>query len=642
MFAVTVNRQLSTANCQPSTVNRQPKNMKALKSLILLLLMSSYSISQNTPLVEPPFWWTNMKVGEVQLLVHADGIAYTSARMTYPGVELLKVNKTDNPDYLFLDILISEDAEPGVFRIDFDRDEDTRFTYKYELKARKEGSAGRQGFGPEDAIYLIMPDRFANGNTENDDMPGMLEKSNRNDPDGRHGGDLTGITNQLEYFKRMGYTAIWLNPVLENNNPKYSYHGYAITDFYKLDSRFGTNKQYVRFVDQCHESNMKVIMDMVFNHCSYRHWWMDNLPSEDWVHQWPEFTPSNFRAPVNSDPYASDFDKVKMLNGWFDKNMPDLNQQNEFLANYLIQNSIWWVEYAGLDGIRMDTYPYSDQEFMKTWMKRMHYEYPDFNIVGEAWLQKEAITAYYSGSETERFGYNSHLPSVTDFPLHYGIEKAFHEDETWTEGMARLYYVLAQDFLYDDAYTNVIFADNHDLSRYYTVMGRDLDKYKMGIAFLLTVRGIPMVYYGTEILMEGEEHMGHGYIREDFPGGWPGDEVDAFISKGLTDEQVEASSFLQNLLNWRLHKKAIHKGKLIHFIPESGIYVYFRLYEQEAVMVVLNNNDSQKQMPELGRFDECLSGNRKAFDVIGQVHVENIQDVTLAPKSALIFEITND
>ncbi len=613
--------------------------MRYLQFLILLVLIPIHMRAQEVPLLEPPFWWTDMKVPEVQLLVHAEGIAYTAPRLVYPGVQLAKVNKTGNPDYLFLDLIISEETNPGTFRIDFDRDENLRFTYDYELKARTPESATRKGFGPEDVIYLIMPDRFANGNPENDDMPGMLEKADRSNPDGRHGGDLQGIMNQVEYFWWMGYSAIWLNPLLENNNPKYSYHGYAITDFYKLDPRFGTNEQYLQFVDHCHKSQIKVIMDMVFNHCGLGHWWMENLPSEDWVHQWPEFTRTNYRAPVNSDPHASEYDFRKMQDGWFDSSMPDLNQKNKFLANYLIQNSIWWVEYTGLDGIRMDTYPYSDQKFMARWIKRIMKEYPNFNVVGEAWLQKEAITAYYAGSESERFGYNSFLPSVTDFPIYFAMQKAFHEDESWTEGMARLYYVLAQDFLYDDPLTNVIFADNHDLSRFYTAMGEDLDKYKMGMVFLMTTRGIPMVYYGTEILMTGEENKGHGYIREDFPGGWQGDDVNAIGRRGLNDDQREAQDFLQKLMLWRLHKTAIHKGELVHFIPESGVYVYFRIYEEETVMVVLNNNNDLRQMPPLGRFDECLKAKRKAYEVITQTEIEDIKEISLPPKSAMILEI---
>ncbi|MCK4568981.1 MAG: glycoside hydrolase family 13 protein [Bacteroidales bacterium] len=613
--------------------------MKTFLYFVLLTLFSIFANGQKTPLVEPPFWWTGMKVTELQLMVYAEGIAYTAPRLVYPGVHLIKVSKTGNPDYLFLDLQIDQDAGPGIMRIDFDRDEDVRYVYEYELKERISGSAERIGFGPDDVILLVMPDRFSNGDPANDNMPGMLEKADRNNPDGRHGGDIKGVADHLAYIDEMGFTAIWLNPVLENNNPKYSYHGYAITDFYKVDPRFGTNTDYIHFVRDCHELGIRVIMDMVFNHCGYGHWWMENLPSEDWINQWPEFTRSNFRSPVNSDPHAAEFDKTKMQNGWFDTNMPDLNQGNEFMANYLIQNSIWWVEFAGLDGIRMDTYPYSDQEFMTRWMKRMRFEYPDFNIVGEAWLQKEAITAYYAESENERFGYNSHLPSVTDFPLHFAADKAFHERETWTEGMARLYYVLAQDFLYDNPYTNVIFPDNHDLSRYYTLMGEDMNKYKMGLAFFYTTRGIPMVYYGTEVLMEGEEHKGHGYIRRDFPGGWDEDEVNAFTGDGLSADQLEAQQYVKLLQNWRKQATVLHDGKLVHFIPEGGIYVYFRLNDTETLMVVLNNNDKPVKMPALDRFDECLKGERKAFEVTRQMKIEDISTILVPSKSSLILEI---
>ncbi len=613
--------------------------MRALKYLIFLLLLSTAAIAQETPKVEPPFWWTGMKVQELQLMVHAEGIGYTAPHLALKGVELLGVAKAANPDYLFLTLRISEDASPGSFRIDFDRDEQTRYSYDYELKSRREGSAERKGFGPEDIILLAMPDRFSNGDPSNDDVPGMLEKSDRANSDGRHGGDLKGISDHIDYVDEMGFTAIWLNPVLENNNPAYSYHGYAITDFYKIDPRFGTNEDYVEFVNYCHKKNIKVIKDMAFNHCGEGHWWMDDLPFEDWIHEWPEFTRSNFRAPVNSDPHASSFDKRKMKQGWFDTNMPDLNQLNIYLRTYLVQNSIWWVEYADLDGIRMDTYPYSDQRFMQEWMKRMRMEYPDFNILGETWLQKESITAYYAESENERFGYNSYVPSVTDFPLHYAVDKAVHEEESWTEGMARIYYVLAQDFLYDHPQTNVIFPDNHDLSRFFSVMQEDLDKYKMALAFYYTTRGIPMIYYGTEILMTGEEHHGHGYIREDFPGGWDGDTVNAFTGEGLRTDQLEAQEYVKRLQNWRNNSTDIIEGRLIHFIPEDGIYVYFRIAEIGKIMVVMNNNGQEKIMPSLDRFEECLSGNRKAFEVTTQTNVGDISTLSIPAKTSLILEI---
>lgn len=597
------------------------------------------SSAQDTPNIEPPSWWTDMEVSELQLMVHAEGIAHTFPRVRHGGVELTGVDRTENPDYLFISLYIGDEAEAGTMRIDFERDEDVRYTYNFEFNARKKGSKSRIGFGPEDVILLAMPDRYANGNPSNDDMPGMHEIADRTNPDGRHGGDLQGIADNLDYIDEMGFTAIWLNPVLENNNPKYSYHGYAITDFYEIDPRFGTNEDYLRFVQECHQKDIKVIMDMVFNHCGHGHWWMESLPAEDWIHQWPEFTRSNFRAPVNSDPHASELDKKKMQQGWFDSNMPDLNQNNEFLANYLIQNSIWWIEFAGLDGIRMDTYPYSDQAFMQQWMKRILQEYPNFNIIGETWLQKEAITAYYAGSETERFGYNSHVPSVTDFPLHYAVDKAFHEEESWTDGMARLYYVLAQDFLYDNPYSNIIFPDNHDLDRYFTVMGEDMDKYKIGLIYYYTTRGNPVVYYGTEILMTGREHEGHGYIREDFPGGWKGDSINAFRTIGLTKEQMEAQAFVKQLQNWRKSAEVIHKGALTHFIPEDGVYVYFRIYKEDICMIVMNNNDKASVMPDPARFEECLDGRRQAYEVIRHNHYTDITGLEIPAKSALILEI---
>jgi glycosidase len=412
---------------------------------------------------------------------------------------------------------------------------------------REEGASERKGFDKTDVVYLIMPDRFANGDPSNDDMPGMLEKADRNNTDGRHGGDIKGISSHLDYIADLGVSAIWMNPLLENNNPEYSYHGYAITDFYNVDARFGTNEDYVNLVKSSHEKGLKVIMDMVFNHASIYNWLIEDLPSEDWIHQFSEYTRSNFRGSTIMDPHASDYDREKFLTGWFDHHMADLNQKNKLFANYLIQNSVWWIEYSGIDGIRIDTQPYSCKEFVTEWSSRVFQEYPEFNVVGEAWQQKESITAYFQKDAPNRDGYNSGIPSVTDFPMYFAMSKAFNERDGWTEGLAQIYYVLAQDFLYAAPEENLIFCDNHDLDRIYSSLGKNFSKWEMAMATLMTMRGIPMIYYGTEILMTGNAGDGHGFIRKDFPGGWPDDKTDAFTKEGRSKQQNEAFSFLQNL-----------------------------------------------------------------------------------------------
>jgi len=581
---------------------------------------------------------------QLQLLVYGDELSELNVLINNPLVKLKEVHTVENPNYLFIDLEITTEGlsakqQSHYFDIIFEYQREVVATHRYELKPRKEGSAEREGFDNSDVIYLLMPDRFANGDPSNDNHPQMLEKVERSNPNGRHGGDIAGILERLDYLEESGVSALWINPLLENNMEAYSYHGYAITDFYRVDPRFGTNEDYLELVEKCHDRGIKVIMDQVFNHCGSNHWWIKDIPSEDWVHQFPEYTPSNYRGETIMDPYASEKDKKRMLRGWFDRTMPDMNQNNPFLANYLIQNSIWWVEHAGLNGIRMDTYPYSYADFMKRWVKRMDAEYPNFRILGEAWLQKEAHTAYFLRDTLQRFGYNTHLNTVTDFPMHYALAEAFNEEDSWTEGLARLYYTLTQDYLYSDAMNTVVFADNHDLSRYFTLVHEDLDKWKMGMAFLYTTRGIPMIYYGTEILMTGEESEGHGYIREDFPGGWPGDTVDAFTAGGRTDLQNEAFNYLRALINWRKTKEVIHSGSLMHFIPDDGLYVYFRYNDDDAVMVVMNNNESDPRTAELSDFDEITGQYSVMKDIMTgkEKPLEGI--LTVEAKSVLIFDL---
>jgi glycosidase len=602
------------------------------------LLISFNAFSQeNTLRVDPPFWWTGMQNPSLQLMFYGNDIAQATPIVNYPGVLLKKATRLGNDNYLILDLEISKDTKPGTIPIVFEYQREILFKVDYLLKSRDNGSKDRIGFGKEDVIYLIMPDRFSNGDPGNDNAAGMLELSDPSNPDGRHGGDLKGIRDKLSFLADFGVTAVWLNPVQENNMPVYSYHGYAITDFYRVDPRFGTNDDYKALADECHDKGMKVIMDMVFNHCGSNHLWIKDMPAENWVHQFPEFTRSNFRSETAMDPYASDFDRDRMMMGWFDKPMPDLNQHNEILAEYLIQNSIWWVEFAGLDGIRMDTYPYSYKDFMAEWMNRMLLEYPRFNVVGETWLQKETHTAYWQDKSPVSGHYKSSLPSVTDFPMHYALKDAFTEQDGWTSGLSRLYYVLSQDFIYADPFRNVIFADNHDLTRFYTSIGEDYNKFRMAMAMLLTTRGIPMIYYGTEYLMTGEEHKGHGYIREDYPVGSWQMTVDSQQS-AVGGQQEGAFLYLKTLLNWRKGAAVIHHGKLKQFVPQDGIYVYFRYLEDDAVMVVINKNKEEKQL-ELARFREVLKNHKEGKDVATGMKLVMESSMTISPETALIIEL---
>ncbi len=614
-----------------------------VKILFLAVWVSLAAVAQDEEIkvqkIEPPFWWAGMENPSLQLLVYGPDISLTEPTISYEGMEISDIITTENPNYLFINLVLEDNIKPGTVSIKFNYDGEEIQTWPYQIRERKEGSADRKGFDKTDAIYLLMPDRFANGNPDNDSKPGMLEKANRENPNGRHGGDIQGISEHLDYIAGLGFSALWINPLVENNNPEYSYHGYAITDFYKIDPRFGTNTDYVNLVDKAHQKDIKVIIDMVFNHCSIYHWFIQDLPDADWIHQFDEFTRSNFRASTIMDPYASDYDLNKMLTGWFDKQMADLDQRNPLLATYLIQNSIWWIEYAGIDGIRVDTQPYSYKEFISEWAKAIFLEYPDFSIVGEAWLQKEAFTAYFEAETPNRDGYDSNIPSVTDFPLNMALNKAFVEKDSWTEGLARIYYVLAQDFLYANPDNNLIFLDNHDLTRFYSNMNQDFAAWKMGVAALLTLRGIPSVYYGTELLMTGKEHEGHGFIRQDFPGGWPSDERNAFTQEGRTEAENQAYNYIKKLISWRKTQPAVLSGKLKHFVPDNNTYVFFRYNAKSSIMIAFNNSKNELKALGADRFRECLQGYSYATNVITGETVHYLDSFTLAPKSVLILEL---
>lgn len=610
----------------------------AMPLVAVLMVILNIGQAQTTNIeVEPPFWWTDMQHTSLQLMVHGNHIANTRASINYPGLQLKQQIAVENPNYLFLNLEIDPMAQPGNIEIEFADDGNKVASYTYPLLKRRDGSSQRQGFNSSDVIYLLMPDRFANGDPTNDNMPGMLEKANRKNPDGRHGGDLKGIADRIDYFNQLGVTALWLNPVLENNMPAYSYHGYAITDFYRVDPRIGTNEDYVAFVQNAHGHALKVVMDMVFNHYGTGHQWTKDLPMADWVNVWPEFTRSNYRGGTISDPYAADFDQQKMLKGWFDGSMADLNQTNEFVANYLIQNSIWWIEYADLDGIRMDTYPYSDRDFMKKWMHVVKTEYPNFSVVGEVWLNSTPQVAYWQ--ENGQGDFNSELNYVMDFPLKYAIGKALTEDNGWSSGMAALYESLGLDFLYTHPEQIMTFLDNHDMDRIYNTLRGDLNKLEMAASFLLTTRGVPQLQYGTEILTPGWEHEGHGKMRSDFPGGWKNDAHNAFTSEGRSTEQNRFWNHLRLLLHWRKDHPVIHHGKLKHYIPEDGVYVYFRYTDDAAIMVLLNNHDKEKTILTK-RFSENLNGYKTGSDIVHRTYFESLHQISIPAMSARIIELS--
>jgi glycosidase len=614
--------------------------MKTIGSLLAILLLCQGALSQNLERVEPPFWWAGMKHPTLQLLVYGEGIGQTLPSLDYPGVRIVDVHKVENPNYLFVNLELWEHVQPGSFEIVFQNEGKAPITYPYELKERAPGSAKRAGFDAADVMYLITPDRFANGNPDNDKVKGMREGPNRRDHYGRHGGDIQGLSDHLDYIADMGFTAIWLNPILENDMPRQSYHGYATTDYYKVDPRYGSNEEYVALAEAAQEKGIKMIMDMIANHCGSEHWWMKDPPLSDWINYEGNYVGTNHRRTTHQDPHAPESEKRGMVDGWFVSAMPDLNQRNPYMAEYLIQNSIWWVEYAHLAGIRQDTYPYPDADFMSDWTCRILKEYPHLNIVGEEWSPSPAIVSYWQQGKQNPNGYTSCLPSVMDFPLNIVLADAlqYNGGPNHGQGWGQVYEILAHDFLYPDPYNLVIMPDNHDMSRIYTQLDEDYELYQLAIMFYLTTRGIPQIYYGTEILMSHPGTTGHGEIRSDFPGGWRGDKVNGFDGKGLTAQQKEAQENMKTLLNWRKNSSVVHQGKLMHYAPENDVYVYFRYTEDEAVMVALSRNQKEVEL-DLSRFAERLDGFATGVDVLRKVSFDLSAPLKVPARSGLILEL---
>jgi len=615
---------------------------KLLLTSILLMLLQTFNSFAQINHIEPLNWWVGMKNANLQLLINGNDIGNTIPEINYTGVTLKKINKADSKNYLFLDLIISEKTKPGAFTINFKKENKIVYTYKYNLLLRDPNASQIKGFNSSDVIYLIMSDRFANGDTSNDVVKGMKEsKIDRSFPGGRHGGDIRGIINQLDYIKDMGFTAIWPTPMLENDMPRYSYHGYAITNHYKVDPRFGTLDEYKELSIKANQKGIKLIFDEVINHTGIGYWWMNDLPFKKWVNYPDKYTPTNHKRTVNQDMYAANYDIDLWKNGWFDKNMADMNGQNQFMANYLIQSTIWWIETLHLGGVRQDTYGYSDKTFLKNWSCQIMNEYPNFNMVGEEWSTNPLITSYWQQGKINKDGYTSCLKSIMDFPIQEALIKALNEkeDRNGAFDLSRLYDALSNDFGYADPNNILIFGDNHDMDRLYMQLNNDPELVQMALTYLLTIRGIPQIFYGTEILMDNTgHHKNDGLIRSDFPGGWINDSVNAFTGNGLSIEQKKNQLFLKQLLNWRKNNSVISNGKTLHFVPSNGIYVYFRYNKEKLIMVVMNKNNSATTI-DVNRYQEILKGKSTAKNVLNNETSSIQSTLTVSSRSATIFEI---
>jgi len=589
--------------------------------ILLIVFLFSWGGGQTARAMEikkvaPSFWWAGMKNPELQILLYGEDLALSDVSVSGEGIYLKETVRQDNPNYLLLYLDLSE-AKAQTFQILLKHGK-KKLQIPYELKSRVRRGEDVKGFTSEDVLYLIMPDRFANGNPENDVVDGMREKKvDRADAFARHGGDIQGISNHLDYIADLGVTAIWLNPTQENDMESGSYHGYAITDYYQIDRRFGSNEDFCALVEKAHERNLKVVMDMIFNHCGSENYLFKDKPSKEWFNYHSNYVQTSFKTASVMDIHASAFEKKIATDGWFTSVMPDFNQRNRHVARYLIQSSIWWIEYAGINGIRQDTHPYADFDFMSQWCKEVLDEYPYFNIVGETWLNSNVLVSYWQKDSKLAAPLNSNLPTVMDFPLQALMNQAFDEETgEWGGGLYKLYDYQTQDLVYANPMNLLTFLDNHDTSRFAQTdeMAKKLKRYKQAMVFLLTTRGIPQIYYGTEILMTGDKGKGDGDLRKDFPGGWQGDTRNCFAKNGRTALENEAFKFTRQLLNWRKGNQVIGKGSLKHYSIQNGVYVYQREFNGKSVVIIMNGTDDSKEL-DLTPYQEILP-RENALDVL--------------------------
>ena len=607
--------------------------------MTILCLYTSNILAKPQPLVqrlEPTNWWTDMKQSEFQLMFYGVGIAAAEISVNYPGVSISRKQLTDNPNYVFLYLNIAKETIPGILKFEIKKGKQKQII-SYELKQRRNCSAARKSFTEADAIYLLMPDRFANGNTTNDSIKGYVQGVNRNVLRARHGGDIEGIISKIPYLSDLGITTLWTTPLFDNNDTNYSYHHYACSDYYKIDPRLGKNEDYARLSETCHTNGLKIIIDVVPNHCGSSHWWMKDMPSKDWLNNWDTYTSSNYRMTAWTDPHASESDKFRLTHGWFAPNMPDLNLQNPLLFDYLRQVYTFWIETANIDGMRVDTYPYNDLKTAARFLQSIKNEYPNMNVVGECWVKTPAEIAYYQSGNNNKDGFDSKLTSVMDFCLKDVLSASFNENESWDGGLARFYAHFAQDFVYPNTNMIMNFLDNHDIDRYVISVKNDIQKYKMGLAMLLTARGYPQIYYGTEIMMDGIPGNYEGH-RFDFPGGWSTDKHNAFTIEGRTKSENDVFDYLKCLLNYRKNNPVLQNGLMKQFIPENGIYVFFRYNNDKTIMIVANNK-LQNNVIELKRFSEMLKGKTSGTEITTGEKFSMQNSIQIPAKSVLIIDI---
>ena len=626
--------------------------MSAHNNTVVKKKGNNRTTAPNVTRIDPTNWFADMQDPTLQLMVYGKDIKFADVSTDYPNVKIDSLVRLDSPNYLLI-YLNLKGAKPGEIALTFSNKNGKKTIKKYQLKAREMAGSDRKGFDISDVLYMLMPDRFANGNPKNDIIKGMEDQlCNRNEPSLRHGGDLEGLRQHLDYFTDLGVTALWFTPVLENDRPaddgKYStYHGYATTDYYHVDPRFGTNEEYKALIDECHKKGLKVVMDMIFNHCGDYHPWakgtridengktIKDYPSKDWFNSPNYGLQTSYKLTPVLDPYASKVDMAETVDGWFVSSMPDLNQRNPHVIKYLIQNSIWWIETVGIDGIRMDTYPYADRKAMAEWMKVLNQEYPNFNTVGETWVTEPAYTAAWQ-KDSKLSDINSNLKTVMDFALFDRLSQAKNEEtDDWWKGWNRIYNSLCYDYLYTDPSSVMAFIENHDTDRYLG-NGKDTTALKQAYALLLTMKRIPQLYYGTEILMNGTKEKTDGNVRKDFPGGFPGDKINKFTREGRTKAENAMFDWTSRLLHWRQNNDVIINGSQTQFIPQHGVYVLARQHNGKTVLTILNGKKADNQV-DVARYAEVIGSHTTATDVLTGATIDLTKNIPLGQRQAMVL-----